>query len=258
MAEYLSGTEEEFVAAMNKRAEGLEMNDTHFVNCCGLDVEGHVTSAHDIAVMSRELITRYPQIHDYTTIWQEDITHTTARGSKPFTLSNTNKLIRQYEYANGLKTGSTSQAKFCLSATAKKDGIELIAVIMAAPDPKIRFQDARTLLNYGFAHCQVYTDKTPPKLPRLSVKQGKKEQIALIYENPFQYLDLKGSDLSTIKRKLKLPESVTAPCDAGTPVGSCEYYLGKEKIGCVRVLCGETVEKAGFFDCYYQLLQSLF
>lgn len=258
MAEYLCGTEEEFVASMNKRAEALGMNDTHFVNCCGLDVDGHVTSTNDIAIMSRELITHYPQIHEYTTIWQEDITHTTRRGSKPFTLSNTNKLIRQYEYANGLKTGSTSQAKFCLSATAKKDGIELIAVIMAAPDPKIRFQDARTLLNYGFAHCQIYNDKTPPKLQRLSVQQGKKDQTALIYEKPFQYLDLKGSDLSAIQSKLVLPKNVTAPCDAGKQVGRCEYYLGKEKIGCVRILYGETVEKAGFFDCYYQLLQSLF
>lgn len=136
MAEYVAGTESLFVEMMNERAKSLGMNDTHFVNCCGLDTEGHVTSAYDIALMSRELITKYPQIHNYSTIWMENITHTTKRGTEEFGLTNTNKLIRQYPYATGLKTGSTSLAKFCVSATAEKDGIELIAVIMAAPTPK--------------------------------------------------------------------------------------------------------------------------
>lgn len=120
MAEYISGNEEEFVRQMNLRAEGLGMKHTHFVNCNGLDAEGHETSARDIALMSRELLLKYPEIHNYCTIWMENITHTTSKGSSEFGLTNTNKLIRQYEYATGLKTGSTGKAKFCVSATAEK------------------------------------------------------------------------------------------------------------------------------------------
>ena len=131
MAEYICGNEQEFVNQMNERAKGLGMENTHFVNCNGLDAEGHVTTARDIALMSRELIHTYPQIFDYCNIWMEDITHTTKKGSTQFGLTNTNKMIRQYEYATGLKTGSTSQAKFCISATARKDNTDMIAVIMA-------------------------------------------------------------------------------------------------------------------------------
>ena len=141
MAEHICGSEQEFVNQMNQRAKGLGMEHTSFINCCGLDVEGHMTTAYDVALMSRELISKYPQIHNYCTIWMENITHVTRKGSSEFGLTNTNKLIRQYPYATGLKTGSTSQAKFCVSATAEKDGLKLIAVIMAAPDPKIRFQE---------------------------------------------------------------------------------------------------------------------
>ena len=136
MSEFICGSESEFVEKMNERAKGLGMENTHFVNCNGLDTDGHVTTARDIALMSRELITTYPQIRDYCMIWMENITHTTKKGTSEFGLTNTNKLIRQYEYATGLKTGSTSKAKFCLSATAEKDGMELIAVVMAANDSK--------------------------------------------------------------------------------------------------------------------------
>lgn len=172
MAEHIWGSEQEFVSRMNQRAKDLGMKDTNFVNCCGLDVDGHMTTAYDVALMSRELITKYPKIHEYCTIWMENITHVTRKGSSEFGLTNTNKLIRQYPYATGLKTGSTSQAKFCVSATAEKDGLELIAVIMAAPDHKIRFKDATTLLNYGFGKCQVYQDENTDKLPSLAIKGG--------------------------------------------------------------------------------------
>ena len=158
MAEHIAGSETEFVRRMNERAKGLGMNDTTFVNCCGLEADSHMTSAHDIALMSRELITRYPRIHDYCTIWMENITHTTAKGTSEFGLTNTNKLIRHYQYATGLKTGYTSLAKYCISATAQKDGMNLIAVIMAAPDAKSRNADAVTLLNYGFGQCRLYQD----------------------------------------------------------------------------------------------------
>ena len=154
MAEYIAGTEEEFVKRMNERAKGLGMTNTHFVDCCGLTEDPeHLTTARDIALMSRELITRYPQIQQYSTIWMENITHVTKQGTKEFGLANTNKLLKMAVdfRVTGLKTGSTSLAKYCVVATAEKDGVELIAVVMAAPDYKTRFADARTLLNYGYA-----------------------------------------------------------------------------------------------------------
>ena len=161
---------------MNARAKGLGMKHTNFVNCNGLDTDGHEMSARDIALMSRELMTKYPQIKDYCTVWMENITHTTARGSSEFGLTNTNKLIRQYEYATGLKTGSTGKAKFCVSATASKNGVDLIAVIMGAEDSKSRFKDAVTLLNYGFGKCQIYKAKER-KLPVVLVKGGKEDHL---------------------------------------------------------------------------------
>lgn len=147
MAEYICGSEAEFVNRMNERAAGLGMAETHFEDCCGLTESAtHLTSAKDVALMSRELITKYPQIHDYSSIWMENIVHVTEKGSSEFGLANTNKLLKQYEYCNGLKTGSTSIAKYCLSATATKDGISLIAVVMAAPDYKVRFSEAKAML----------------------------------------------------------------------------------------------------------------
>ena len=174
MAERVAGTEEQFVQRMNERAKGLGMEHTNFVNCNGLDTDGHETTARDIALMSRELILNYPQIFDYTQIWMENITHVTAKGESEFGLSNTNKLIRQYEYATGLKTGSTSQAKFCLSATGAKDGIQMIAVVMAEPDAKSRTKDAIKLLNYGFGRCNSYQDENVLDEPVYAeVKKGK-------------------------------------------------------------------------------------
>lgn len=147
MAEYICGSETEFIHQMNERAAGLGMTETHFEDCCGLTESAtHLTSAKDVALMSRELITRYPQIHAYSSIWMENIVHVTKKGSSEFGLANTNKLLKQYEYCNGLKTGSTSIAKYCLSATATKDGISLIAVVMAAPDYKVRFSEAKAML----------------------------------------------------------------------------------------------------------------
>ena len=177
MAEEICGSEEEFVARMNERAAGLGMEHTHFVNCNGLDAEGHLTSAHDIALMSRELITKYPQVHDYSMIWMENITHRTAKGESEFGLSNTNKLVRQYEYTTGLKTGSTGDAKFCVSATAEKNGIELIAVIMGADSSKERFADAVKLLNYGFGKCQLYTDDRTDGIRSVPEENGVQESV---------------------------------------------------------------------------------
>ena len=248
MAEYISGNEEEFVRQMNLRAEGLGMKHTHFVNCNGLDAEGHETSARDIALMSRELLLKYPEIHNYCTIWMENITHTTSKGSSEFGLTNTNKLIRQYEYATGLKTGSTGKAKFCVSATAEKNGVSLIAVIMGAEDSKARFKDAVTLLNYGFGKCQMYTDEKMPSLDPISVTGSIQESISLEYEKKFTYLDTTGANLNAVTSKLQIPDKVNAPVKKGDTVGQRIYYLDEKEIGSVNLLAEETVKKAGFFD----------
>lgn len=248
MAEYISGNEEEFVRQMNLRAEGLGMKHTHFVNCNGLDAEGHETSARDIALISRELLLKYPEIHNYCTIWLENITHTTSKGSSEFGLTNTNKLIRQYEYATGLKTGSTGKAKFCVSATAEKNGVSLIAVIMGAEDSKARFKDAVTLLNYGFGKCQMYTDEKMPSLDPISVTGGIQESISLEYEKKFTYLDTTGANLNAVTSRLQIPDKVNAPVKKGDTVGQRIYYLDEKEIGSVNLLAEETVKKAGFFD----------
>lgn len=248
MAEYISGNEEEFVRQMNLRAEGLGMKHTHFLNCNGLDTDGHETSARDIALMSRELLMKYPEIHNYCTIWMENITHTTSKGSSEFGLTNTNKLIRQYEYATGLKTGSTGKAKFCVSATAEKNGVGLIAVIMGAEDSKVRFKDAVTLLNYGFGKCQMYTDEKMPSLDPISVAGGIQEFISLEYEKKFTYLDTTGANLNAVTSRLQIPDKVNAPVKKGDVVGQLIYYLDGKKIGSVNLLAEESVKKAGFFD----------
>lgn len=251
MAEYISGTEEAFVQQMNKRAEGLGMTGTHFVDCCGLTEDpSHVTTARDIALMSRELINQYPQIHNYSTIWMENITHVTKQGTKEFGLSNTNKLLRMATNfkVTGLKTGSTSLAKYCLSATAEKDGVRLIASIMAAPDFKARFADAQTLLNYGYANCKLYEDKEGITLPEISVEGGIKSGAELVLNGTFRYLSLKGEDLSSVEKKLVLSESLPAPVEPGQKAGVLEYLLNGEKIGEMDVVTAEAVREAQYGD----------
>ena len=259
MAEYIAGSESEFVAQMNERAEGLGMSNTHFEDCCGLtDSDGHYTSARDVALMSRELTVKYPQIHDYSTIWMENITHTTARGTSEFGLANTNKLLKQYPYATGLKTGSTSKAKYCVSATAEKDGIELIAVVMAAADYKVRFEEARALLDYGFANCQLYTDTDAARdvLPVLPVEAGRSDVLHLQYGGDFSRIFTEGEDLAAIEKTVELPESVTAPVQAGDEIGRLTYRLDGSEIGTVPIVAAEEVARAGYGDYLQKLFES--
>lgn len=251
MAEYIGGTEEEFVRMMNERAAGLGMKGTHFVDCCGLtEAPEHLTTARDIAIMSRELITKYPQIHNYSTIWMENITHVTKQGTKEFGLSNTNKLLKMATNyrVTGLKTGSTSLAKYCLSATAEKDGVRLIAAIMAAPDFKARFADAQKLLNFGYASCKLYEDQAMPLLPLMPVESGVEETVPLNYEGGFSYLGLNGEDFSKVEKKLMLSEILEAPVEEGQKVGVLRYELNGKVLGEVSVLAGASVEKAGYLD----------
>ncbi len=254
MAEQIAGSETEFVRMMNERAKGLGMNETSFVNCCGLDTDGHMTSAYDVALMSRELITKYPDIHKYCTIWMENITHTTAKGTSEFGLTNTNKLIRQYEYATGLKTGSTSLARYCVSATAKKDDMELIAVVMAAPDYKVRFSDATTLLNYGFGKCRVFSDQNADKLASLPINKGIKEDVGLAYAGPFQYISTDGSDLSGISKSIDLPEAAEAPVRRGEIAGRAVYSLNGREIGSIDIVYTDSVKKAAYRDYFLKTL----
>ncbi len=257
MSEFIAGSESEFVRMMNERAAGLGMEDTTFVNCCGLDTDGHITSAYDVALMSRELTSRYPEIHNYCTVWMENITHTTARGSSEFGLTNTNKLIRQYEYATGLKTGSTGLAKYCVSATAVKDGMELIAVVMAAPDYKVRFSDAATLLNYGFSKCRVYTDANEDALSPIPVRKGVSDQVSVTYESPFEYLSTDGSDLSGVTKTLELPETAEAPIKKGAAAGKAVYTLNGTEIGTVPILYTDNVDAATYRDYFVKALHCL-
>lgn len=249
MAEHIGGTEEEFVNRMNQRAGELGMKNTHFVDCCGLTEDPeHYTTARDIAIMSRELVTRFPQIYDYTTTWMENITHVTRQGTKEFGLTNTNKLLRSYEGCKGLKTGSTSIAKYCLSATAVRGGIELISVIMTAPDSKTRFANAAELLNYGFGKCALYTDKNEDMLPEIKVNRGTEDTAVCRYEGEFRYLDTAGADLSSIKKEIKLPAELEAPLKKGDAAGEAQYFLDGKQIGTVKLLVDKDVMKAGFLD----------
>jgi len=251
MAEYIGGDEGTFVQMMNERAAGLGMEHTKFIDCCGLtDSPEHVTTARDIALMSRELITKYPQITNYSTIWMENITHVTKQGTKEFGLSNTNKLLKMatnFE-VTGLKTGSTSIAKYCLSATAKKDGVELIAAIMAAPDFKTRFNDAVALLNYGYGNCRLYRDTEMPELAPIPVRSGVADTVQAGYREEFSYLGLHGEDFSAIEKELSLEENLEAPVREGDVLGYLVYKLGGEEIGRVAVIAKEDVEVAGYAD----------
>lgn len=242
MAEYISGTEEAFVQQMNERAKGLGMENTVFKNCNGLDTDGHVTTARDIALMSRELITKYPDVYEYTKIWMDTIVHKTKKGEEEFGLSNTNKLIRQYSYATGLKTGSTGEAKFCLSATAQKDGIDLIVVIMAAPDVKTRFADAQTLLNYGFSICRKYEDPDWESVQKtVKVERGEEDQVKVVQKSGFSYLDVSGADVSGVEKEVVPKASLKAPVKKGQKAGTVQYLLNGEKIGEVELAAADDV-----------------
>ncbi len=249
MAEFIAGSEEEFVNRMNAKAAELGMVNTHFIDCCGLSSDAqHHTTARDVAIMSRELITKHPDIYNYTKIWMEDITHVTRQGSKNFTLSSTNKLLKQYEWTTGLKTGSTSQAKYCFSATASKDGIDLIAVIMGAPDFKVRFSEARSLLEYGFAMTRLYVDTNNNELPQIRVKGGKQEKVEVVADGDFRYLDVTGADFSQIEKSYEFVEALEAPFASGTQAGRVLYRLNGRELGSVAIRTMEEVEKAHYID----------
>lgn len=251
MAEYIGGDETSFVQMMNERAKGLGMTTAHFEDCCGLtDSTTHAMSAKDIALMTQELITKYPEIFNYSTIWMENITHVTKQGSKEFGLSNTNKLLKMatnFE-VTGLKTGSTSLAKYCLSATARKDGVEMIAVVLAAPDYKARFSDAVTLLNYGYANCRMYRDEDPGTVPEAPVIGALQDTVQGRLTGTFSYLSLKGEDFNGIEKEWVFEPEIKAPVHEGDILGKLVYRLNGTELGSVSIVSAEELKKAAFLD----------
>lgn len=250
MAEHLAGSVEEFVALMNKRAKELGMNETNFITCNGLDADGHQMSAYDIALMSRELL-KHEDVFQFTTIWMDSL-----RGGK-FTLSNTNKLIRFYKGATGLKTGSTSVAKNCISATAKRDGMHLIAVVMGAETSKKRFADASNMLNYGFGAYGVkkVIEKGKP-MSEANVKKGMKSKTELVAENDFTYL-FKRSEKNEVLPKINAEKDFDAPVEKGKIGGSVEIVSNGEKIGEINLVFKEDILKKSLYAVYLSLLENI-
>lgn len=237
MAEYLAGSQEAFVEQMNAKAKELGMNDTNFKNCHGIDEDGHETSAYDIALMSRELLTKHPDITKYTTIWMDSL-----RDGKS-ELVNTNKLIRNYKGATGLKTGSTSIALYNLSASATRDNLSLIAVIMKAPTTKIRFAEAEKLLDYGFSNFQYSKFSNENDiLKSISVQKGVKDSIDLAYETSVGALVKKGES-KNVEQTINIPEIISAPINKGDVIGNIVYTIDGNEVAKVNIVANESVEK---------------
>ena len=249
LGETLYGSVDAFVARMNERAKELGMNDTHFVNCTGLPADGHVTSAYDIALMSRELIWRHPDIRRFTTIWMDSL-----RGGASM-LVNTNKLVRFYPGATGLKTGSTDSAKYCISATAEKDGMELIAVILGGSTSDKRFTDAKALLNYGFAAYSLVTVTPESPLPAVPVTLGtqKTVQSVLTSENA---LLLEKSRANGLTQAVSLPESIDAPVEEGEPLGTLDIFdANGTPVASLPLLAGESIPHLTWSELFCRLLK---
>jgi len=251
LAEHICGVTELFVAEMNNRAKELGMNDTHFVNCHGLPAEGHVTSAWDIALMSRQLILNYPELRRFTTIWMDSLR------DGAFELANTNKLIRFYEGATGLKTGSTSSAGYCISATAEREGMELIAVVLGGSTSQQRFEDAKTLLNYGFATYALHTVEAAEPFAPLPVKLGMQDTVALTLPEAGRKVLVQKSQAAGLTQTVALPEQVEAPVAQGQQLGTLTVCSGETVVLEVPIQAAETVEKLTWGEMYWRMLALL-
>lgn len=250
LAELVSGSEEAFVKRMNERAEELGMKNSSFENVTGLDdtTENHVTSALDIAIMSRELI-KHEVILKYSSLWQD-----TIRNGE-FTLTNTNRLVRFYDGCNGLKTGSTDKAGYCISATAKRGGMQLIAVVMGAETRDSRNDIAKKMLDYGFATYTVY-NQTESELERVPVKFGERDSC-MLYEGEFKLL-IKKSDSSRIEKVYDIPKNINAEVIPDSAVGRVEYLLNGEKIGEAQIYAKDSIKKIGFLKLWGRIIEGIF
>ncbi|HJC08968.1 MAG TPA: D-alanyl-D-alanine carboxypeptidase [Candidatus Gemmiger stercorigallinarum] len=251
VAEYIGGSEDAFVQQMNAEAARLGMTGTHFENACGLDETGHLSTARDVAVMSREMLLHHTEIADYCTIWTD-----TLRGGET-QLVNTNKLLRSYQGITGLKTGTTGGAGVCISASAERDGLGLVAVILGAPSSKDRFDAARTLLDYGFANYQSLTAELPADAPKtLPVARGAEETVELSYTAPGSFLAAKGDD-AQLEVRLALPESVEAPVAAGQQLGTVTVLRGGQTLAEYPVAAANDVAALSFGLCFRRLVEAL-
>lgn len=250
LAEHVAGVTELFVEQMNNRARELGMKDTHFVNCTGLTAEGHVTSAYDIALMSRELLLHHPEVRNYTTIWMDTLR------SGTFGLSNTNKLIRFYDGATGLKTGFTQEAGYCISATAERDGMELIAVIMKGNTSDSRNADAKTLLNYGFSTYTLVDIQPEEPLPILPVVLGTADTVSAVLPEEGRTLLLEKSQTGGLTQTVELPESVAAPVCAGDRLGTLTVSREGTVALAIPIVAGETVERLTWSETVTRMLRT--
>ncbi len=250
MAEYLAGSQEAFVTQMNARAKELGMNDTTFKNCHGIDEDGHVTSAYDIALMSKELLTKHPEITKYTTIWMD-----TLRDGKS-QLVNTNKLIRNYTGATGLKTGSTSVALFNLSASATRDNLSLIAVIMKAPTTNIRFNEASKLLDYGFSNYSYEKfGNANDVVQSIAVDKGITTQVEAVLEDTCGALVKKGQSKNLVQNII-LEDKVNAPIQKGQKLGEISYSINDEVVGKTNIVANASVEKISLWNMTTHVYQN--
>jgi D-alanyl-D-alanine carboxypeptidase (penicillin-binding protein 5/6) len=257
LAEAVAGSEEAFVSMMNDRAQELGMKNTHFLDCSGLTDNGHYSSAYDIALMSRELLLNHPDITKYTTTWQAKFRENTP-GKKPVALDNTNKLVHYYEGTVGLKTGYTDVAGHCLSASAVRNGQQLIAVVLGEPDSNTRFAEARKLLDYGFANFETtLVNSKGEEVQPVEVKKGLQPQINAVYKQDVKLL-LKKGEKGKIERKLKLAENLTAPVAKGQKIGEIIYMISGNEVGTADLVASNDVQKASFLRLFLRMLQEWF
>ncbi len=256
MAEYIAGSEEEFVKLMNEKAKELGLTNTNFENACGLDEDttNHYMSARDIAILSRNIMLKYPEIQEFTTKWQDTIVHKTSKGEEEFGLTNTNKLLKWYDGTTGLKTGSTQKALYCVSATATKDDLSLIAVVMGASDAKTRFLEAVKMFEYGFSNYEsVEIEKEGVKKASVLVYKGDSDFVDAVTSESVNIVLKKGED-KNITSEIEVLENVKAPIDAGTKLGEVIYKNNGEEIARVNLVATQNVAKANFGDMIKKLL----
>ncbi|MEG1276430.1 MAG: D-alanyl-D-alanine carboxypeptidase family protein [Cellulosilyticaceae bacterium] len=245
MAEYIAGSEQQFVDMMNKKAQDLGMKNTVFKNACGLHAEGHVSTAKDVALMSRELITKYPDISKTATVWMDTIIHRTRKGESEFGLTNTNKMLKWYNGITGLKTGYTPEAKHCVSATASRDGMQLIAVVLGSEDGKVRFREAAGLLDYGYANYMV---KSGPQVGEIlgssPVRKGDKDLVELTIEDSISFVVPKSNNTSEITYEIIYEDKVIAPIYKGQKLGAITYSLDGKVVGEANLVAAADIGKA--------------
>ncbi len=255
VGEAIAGSEPAFVNMMNDKAAELGMTNTHFENACGLEAEGHLMSARDIGILSRELLLKHPEVTEYSTIWMDTIIHKTRKGESEFGLANTNKFLKKYEGANGLKTGYTSAAGFSMSATATRNGTTLIAVVMGSETKDIRYEDAARLLDYGFANCKIYEDnKVLDGKNKLAIADGVEQYVTIEAAQSFQYVFIGSADTGNITKKIVIVKK-DAPVKKGEIVARMEYAQGDKVLGSVDLIATQTIEKQKFHHAWIRMLE---